>query len=173
MTWKGLALAGAALLLGACASGSSMVPFAGSGDKPAPASQTLLGAWSCQRSDGGLTKQRTVTYQTGGQASFTFNITGNRDGVAHDFAGNARETWEVLPDGRLDEKLVTFSVTRAKMGGRDVVSALMQGMVEEMLAQRAPPLVEINGASMALNYGDSSGATCLRQSSDGALARAF
>jgi hypothetical protein len=149
------ALAAAALIAG-CASAP----------KPLTPAQMLLGTWTCEGSVAQTAKVNgQMTYVAGGTTTFHLNLSGGQGALMIDAAGDGDGTWVLSPDNKqLTASVTSLKIATAKLNGKDVGPALVQGMANQLLVgQSTTTGITVTKTSLTLAGSDGSAATtCTR-----------
>jgi hypothetical protein len=152
--------------LALAASMAALVAGCASAPKPLTPAQLLAGTWTCEGAAGPSAKvSGQMTYVAGGTTTFHLNLSGGQGAFLIDAVGDGGGTWSLSPDNKqLTSSITNIKIASAKLNGKDVGPALVQGMADQLLVgQSATTGVTVTKTSLMLTGSDGSAATtCTR-----------
>jgi outer membrane lipoprotein-sorting protein len=148
------------------AAAAAFVAGCASMSKPLTPAQMLVGTWTCQGAVGPSAKiNGQMTYVAGGTTTFHINIAGGQGAFQIEAVGDGDGAWSLSPDNKqLTSSVTSLKIATAKLNGKDVGPALVQGMANQLLVgQSTTTGVTVTKTSLTLTGADGSAATtCTR-----------
>jgi hypothetical protein len=144
-----------ALMLAACASAPA--------PKPPTTGELLLGSWTCEtKTDAIVIKTAPITYLEGGKSTFHIVLSGSASSMAFEVIGDGEGAWVLHEGDKLEDKIVAAKVAGAKMNGKPVPPAMIQGMVDSIINRSSTGSIVVTKATMTQTTTDGQVTNCTR-----------